>query len=135
MLGVKMLHQDEGHTRVGLEVIHQLRNSVDAACGSSNGHDRDVIQVLSRGVVLWLREILLVVFTRRFRAHKFPSVCGDEHAALQENERVMTSSHRSNGPMSVIPFSPSQQDKRLRSILVDLYKLLRKFLVYNQYLD
>jgi hypothetical protein len=75
MLGVKMLHEDEGHA--------------DAARGRSNGHNSGVILVLSQHQAVGFCEVLLSVSTPRFRAHEFPSIVGAEHAGLRENDGVI----------------------------------------------
>jgi hypothetical protein len=89
MLGVKMLHKDEGHARVSGKVVHQFRDSFNAAGGSSDGYNGGVILVVSRHQAVRLRELLPSFFMHRFRAHKLPSVFGAEHAGMRENDGVM----------------------------------------------
>ena len=91
MLGVKMLHEDEGEGDAGVsrEVIPQFDDRFNAARGRSNGDNSGVILVLSQHQAVRFREVLLSVSTPRFKAHEFPSVVGAEHAGLRENDGVI----------------------------------------------
>jgi hypothetical protein len=43
VLGIQMLHQDKGHSRVHWQIAHELGAGLNASGGGADGDDKEIV--------------------------------------------------------------------------------------------